>query len=177
MGNFIDRTSNYLLDKGHKAQYCDYSRIIRNAKSAVPSKKLLIVFDQYQVASGNSGDFFTVNSYSKERYGKDIPIVSGIPASDILDYRPRVSPFVYSGGGASPFAFSSRAFESTNPYVITPNESALLGLNHYLGRIDKLLVNYDEGMEVFIGEPAENPVEPSNNSEAMEVATIIKQPY
>ncbi|GIR49856.1 MAG: hypothetical protein CM15mP58_19530 [Burkholderiaceae bacterium] len=145
VGNFVDRTSNYTLDTGHKAQYCDYSRIIRNAKSAVPSKKLLIVFDQYQVASGNSGDFFTVNSYPIERYTKDLPFVNGIPASDILDYRPRVSPYVYSGGGASPFAFSSRAFESTNPYVITPNESALLGLNHYLGRIDKLLVNYDEG--------------------------------
>ena len=58
VGNFVDRTSNYILDKGHKDQYCDYSKIIRNAKSAVPSKKLLIIFDQYQVASGNSGDFF-----------------------------------------------------------------------------------------------------------------------
>ena len=177
VGNFVDRTSNYILDKGHKDQYCDYSKIIRNAKSAVPSKKLLIIFDQYQVASGNSGDFFTVNSYSKERYGKDIPIVSGIPASDILDYRPRVSPFVYSGGGASPFAFTSRAFESTNPYVITPNESALLGLSHYVGRIDKLIVNHDSGMEVYVGEPAENPIEPSVNSDAMEIATILLPPY
>ena len=32
-------------------------------------------------------------------------------------------------------------------------------------------------MEVFIGEPAENPVEPSNNSDAMEIATIILPPY
>ena len=177
VGNFVDRTNNYVLEKGHKDQYCDYSRIIRNAKSAIPSKKLLVVFDQYQVASGNSGDFFTVNSYSPERYKKDLPEISGIPASDILDYRPRVSPFVYSGGGASPFAFSSRAFESTNPYIITPNESALLGLNHYLGRIDKLLMDYDEGMEVFVGESAENPTEPSSNSDAMEIATIILPPY
>jgi len=177
VGNFVDRTSNYTLDKGHKDQYCDYSKIIRNANSAIPSKKLLIIFDQYQVASGNNGDFFTVNSYPSERYTKDLPFVSGIPASDILDYRPRVSPFVYSGGGASPFAFASRAFESTNPFIITPNESALLGLNHYLGRIDKLVVNYDSGMEVFLGESSENPVEPSINSDAMEVATIILPPY
>ena len=32
-------------------------------------------------------------------------------------------------------------------------------------------------MEVFLGESAENPVEPSNNSDAMEVATIILPPY
>ena len=177
VGNFIDRTSNYVLDKGHKAQYCDYSRIIRNAHAAVPSKKLLIVFDQYQVQSGNNGDFFTVNSYSSERYSKDLPLVDGIPASDILDFRPRVSPFVYSGGGVSPFSFGARSFESTNPFVITPNESALIGLNHYLGRIDKLIMDYDEGMEVFLGESAENPVEPSNNSDALEIATIILPPY
>ena len=26
VGNFVDRTSNYVLDKGHKEQYCDYSK-------------------------------------------------------------------------------------------------------------------------------------------------------
>ena len=127
--------------------------------------------------SGNSGDFFTVNSYSPESYSKDLPFVDGIQASDILDFRPRVSPFAYSGGGVSPFSFCARSFESTNPFIITPNESALIGLNHYLGRIDKLMMNYDEGMEVFLGESAENPVEPSNNSDAMEIATIILPPY
>ena len=177
VGNFVDRTSNYTLEKGHKDQYCDYSRIIRNDKSAIPSKKLLVIYDQYQVASGNNGDFFTVNSYPEERYSKDLPRISGISASDILDYRPRVKPYVYSGGGASPFAFSSREFESTNPYVITPNESTFLGLNFYLGRIDKLLVSHDEGMDVFMGESAENPVDPSINSDAMEIATIILPPY
>ena len=111
VGNFVDRTSNYTLDKGHKEQYCDYSKIVRNEKSAIPSKKLLIVFDQYQIASGNTGDLFTVNSYTKERYSKDIPFVGFNDASDILDYRPRVSAFTYSSGGHSPFAFSSRTFE------------------------------------------------------------------
>ena len=177
VGNFVDRTSNYVLDKGHKSQYCDYSKIVRNAHAAVPSKRLLIVFDQYQVQSGNSGDFFTVNSYSPDRYSRDLPFVDGVPASDILDFRPRVSPYVYTSGGVSPFSFGARSFESTNPFVITPNESALIGLNHYLGRIDKLIMDYDEGMEVFLGESAENPVEPSNNSDALEIATIILPPY
>ena len=73
VGNFIDRTSNYILDKGHKAQYCDYSKIIRNAHSAVPSKKLLIVFDQYQVQV-EIVVISTVNSYPRERYSKDLPL-------------------------------------------------------------------------------------------------------
>ena len=54
---------------------------------------------------------------------------------------------------------------------------------HYLvlviivGRIDKLIVNHDSGMEVYVGESAENPIEPSVNSDAMEIATIILPPY
>ena len=116
VGNFIDRTTNYTLDKGHKLQYCDYSKIIRNANAGAPSKKLLIIFDQFQ--SGISGDVFTVNSYTAERYAKDIPILAGqIPASDIIDYRPRVKPFDLSDFGnstnVSPFAFTSRSFETS----------------------------------------------------------------
>ena len=38
-------------------------------------------------------------------------------------------------------------------------------------------MDYDEGMEVFMGESSENPVEPSINSDAMEIATIILPPY
>ena len=176
VGNYVDRTSNYTLDKGHKEQYCDYSKIVRNSKSAIPSKKLLIIFDKYAVASGNTGDLFTVNSYTQERYSKDLPIVGMNQASDILDYRPRVSSFTPSGN-KSPFAFVSRVFESTNPFIITPNESSLLGFDYYLGRIDKLIIDKDESVEIISGEPSEFPQPPSSNSDAMEVAEILLPPY
>ena len=177
VGNYVDRTSNYTLDKGHKEQYCDYSKIVRNSKSAVPSNKLLVIFDKYQVASGNSGDLFTVNSYTKERYSKDIPSLPfGERASDILDYRPRVNEFTPSGN-LSPFAFASRTFESTNPFVITPNESSLLGFSFYLGRIDKLVINKNEEVQIYKGDSSEFPVPPSNISDAMEIAEIELPPY
>ena len=177
VGNFVDRTSNYTLEKGHKEQYCDYSKIVRNSKSAIPSKKLLIVFDKYQVASGNTGDLFTVNSYTKERYTNDIPFLpSGTAASDVLDYRPRVATFTPSGD-KSPFAFTSRSFESTNPFVITPNESSLLGYSFYLGRIDKLVINKSGFVQIYKGESSENPAPPSNISDAMEIAEIDLPPY
>ena len=48
LGNYVNRTDNYKLDKGHKKQYSDYSRIVRKSKSSIPSKKLLIIFDKYQ---------------------------------------------------------------------------------------------------------------------------------
>ena len=181
LGNFTNRTDNYNLDKGHRQQFCDYSRIVRKEKAGVPSKKLLVIFDQYQVASGNSGDLFTVNSYTKERFTEDIPAVPNGEflerATDLLDNRPRVSPFVYSGGGHSPFAFTSRSFESTNPYVITPNESSLVGFSHYLSRIDTLVINKDENVQIYKGVSAEFPSPPSQVSDTMEIAQIEYPPY
>ena len=177
VGNYIDRTDNYNLDKGHKEQYCDYSSIVRNQGSAVPSKRLLIIFDQYQVASGNSGDIFTVNSYGEDRYTTDLPLIGESVASDILDFRPRVNKFVPDGTAKSPFAFGSRTFESNTPFVIAPGESSLMGFSYYLGRIDKLVIDKDETVTIIQGKSAESPVAPSSNTSAMEIATIILPPY
>ena len=177
VGNYVDRTDNYQLDNGNREQFIDYSRIVRNSNSGIPSKKLLIIFDKYQVASGNTGDLFTVNSYTKERYSEDIPFIGGFQGQDVLDYRPRVSEFTYSGGGHSPFAFSSRAFESTNPFNITPNESSLLGFNYFLGRIDKVVITKDEAIQIIQGEPSDFPQPPSVNTDAMEIAEITLPPY
>ena len=175
-GNFIDRTENYTLDKGHKIQYCDFSKIVRKAKSAIPSKKLLIIFDKYQVASGNTGDFFSVNSYTKERYSRDIPMVLDNRATDLIDFRPRVNPYTVSAG-KSPFAFASRTFESTNPYVVAPKESSILGYSFYLPRIDKLVINQYGQVKLIKGESAEIPAPPTEEGNSMEIAEIALPAY
>ena len=177
IGNFIDRSENYTLDKGHKTQYCDYSKIVRKSKTAIPSRKLLVIYDQYQVASGNTGDFFSVNSYTKDRYTNDIPSIGRLRTTDIIDFRPRVSPFTVGSGSNSPFAFSSRTFESTNPFVVTPNESSILGYSYYLGRVDKLVINQYEEVKLVKGESSDNPVPPTEVGNSMEIATISLPPY
>ena len=179
-GNFVDRTNNYVLDKGHKAQYCDFSKIVRKAKVGVPSKKLLVIFDQYQVASGNSGDFYSVNSYTKERYSNDIPLIDGNRATDIIDLRPRVKPINNvpgEGHEVSPFSFGAREFVSTNPYVVTPNESSILGYSYYLPRIDKLVINQYQEVKLVKGEPAEEPAPPTEEGNSMEIAEISLPAY
>ena len=181
LGNFIDRTNNYVLDKGHKSQYCDYSKIVRRGKSAIPSNKLLIIYDQYQVANGDSGDFYSVNSYTRERYSRDIPTIGNNRASDVIDYRPRVKNFsdtsASSVSGASPFAFTSREFVSTNSYVISPNESSILGYSYYLPRIDKLVINQYEEVKLIKGESSDEPAPPTEVGNSMEIAEIALPPY
>ena len=104
-GSYVDRTANYRLDKGHKHQFCDYSKIVRRAGSAVPSKQLYIVFDKFEVANNNAGDIFTVNSYSADRYTSDIPeLPNGTRLGDTIDFRPRVATYDPTSETRSPRA-------------------------------------------------------------------------
>ena len=181
-GSYVDRTDNYTLDKGHRKQFSDYSRIVRRGNAPKPSKRLLIVFDYYEVAPNTSGDFFTVNSYTKERYTNDIPAVAGNRASDILDFRPRVRKFVeadlpFSTDAKSPFAYSHRIFEESTRYVITPDENTIVGYSYYLPRIDKLVINKNEQVKLIKGVSADKPAPPTEVGDSMEIAQITLPPY
>ena len=173
-GNYNDRTNNYNLDTGHRSQYADYSRIVRKVSANAPSKKLLVVFNKYQLGSGSTGDVFTANSYTKERYTYDIPTVQGNRATDILDFRPRVKTFNPAAITGSPFAFKGRTgnFEESIPYVVAPNESSIVGYTYYLPRIDKLVINKFEQVKLIKGVSADNPAPPTELGDSMEVAQI-----
>ena len=179
-GTYLNITDRYTLDKGQKEQYYDYSKIVRKTGSADPKRRLLAIYNRYDVPTNDTGDVFTVNSYPSERYTSDIPLLLNetVRASDALDFRPRVSDFnTYS---SSPFAFTSRTFgnaaSNTTP-VLTPNESTLIGYSYYLPRIDKIVLNRSGEFTYLKGNSALNPKSPLNAEEAMEIATITLPAY
>jgi hypothetical protein len=177
LGEYIDLTNNFNLDKGQRDQYLDYARINRNRSSIIPSKRLLVVFDRYQVPSNDNGDVCTVLSYDEERYLEDIPNVGSrqIRASDILDFRPRVSTF--TSATASPFDFSQRSFVDDPKYIIAPNESSIVGYSFYLGRVDRIYVDKFGAISVEKGVSSINPESPPLPKEVMNIATISLPPY
>ena len=176
-GSYVDLTANYRLDEGHRHEFCDYSRIIRRPGSPTPDKQLLVICDKYDVASGNSGDVFTVNSYGASRYKNDIPTLpNGIRLTDLVDFRPRVKPFDPTTT-ASPFGFSSRQYETTYRYVVAPDETSFLGYSYYLPRIDLVSINRLGEVEVVKGEPADIPQAPVLADDAMEIAQISLPAY
>ena len=176
-GNYINRTNNYILRTGHKKEFCDLSRIVRKNKSGIPSKRLLVIYDQYQVSGDATGDLFTANSYTKERFTNDIISVDRNRVTDILDFRPRVANYTHSSGNGSPFSFKNRVFIANNPFTVTPNESSVIGFNFYLPRIDKLVINQFEEVKLIKGESAENPAPPTELGDSMEIAQITLPPY
>jgi len=178
-GQYLNIIDRYNLDKGQKEQYYDYSRIVRKLGQPAPTKRLLIIFNRYDVPSNDRGDLYTVNSYDQERYAEDIPTLpNGTRLSDVLDIRPRVSYFdAYT---SSPFDYSTRSFgsvPSNTTLVATPNESSLIGYSYYLPRIDKIVLNKEGKFSYLIGTPSDNPKPPANTELAMEIATISLPAY
>jgi hypothetical protein len=177
LGKYKDVTNSYTLEKAQKDQYYDYSKIVRNRGEAEPSKKLLVVFDYYSVPSNDNGDVYTVLSYDQDRFSNDIPTIGprSVRSSDTLDFRPRVP--VFSGTSSSPFDFSSRNFTIEPKLILSPNESALIGYNYYLPRIDKLYLDKFGKFILEKGISSNDPKEPNKNDAVMEIATIKLPPY
>ena len=180
VGQYIDRTNEYILDSGQKEQYYDYSKIIKKNLFSVPSKKLLIIFDCYIVPSNDSGDVYTANSYISNDY-KNIPSLNnGTKATDILDFRPRVSNFDPTITSFSPFDFSIRNFSTSgnnSPLVLSPNESSTIGYSYYLPRIDKLVLMRNGSFNLIKGISAQNPKEPSSIEDSMDIAILNLPAY
>ena len=177
VGNNLNITNRFELDNGHREQFSDYSRIVRRVNFGPPTRKVLIVYDRYDVPNNDTGDFYTVASYPEERYSEDIPLLkNGLRATDTIDFRPKVAPYT---GAQSPFAFANRTFGNTyNPsYIVTPNESSIIGYSFYLPRNDRIVLDILGNLAVIKGTSSKDPVTPEINENAMEIATIQLPAY
>jgi len=174
-------SSLYSFDSGNLPEYVDYGKIIRKIGAEVPTRKITIVYDYYTSASGNTGDFICVSSFSSENYKNNLPSISGnLKASDIIDIRPRVSDYNPASATLSPFEFGSRNFTSSGTNVTNPIKNAssiLLDYSFYLGRIDKVYLSKDGIFVVRSGVPSENPVQPIDTTRSLEIATVKVNPY
>ena len=176
-------TSSYELDNGQREQYYDYSRIVRKAGYAAPTRRILVIFDRFQTTSGDG--FYSVDSYSSEDY-KEIPTFGIIPLRNGLDFRPMVPDKLSNNGTRqSPYTFTATEFfdftnrSFTGNFVGIPGQAdtTILSYEYYLGRIDKVGINKDSKIVIFKGEPSETPVEPADPEDAMLLATLTIEPY
>ena len=172
LGNYLNITDGYILDNGQKEQFYDYSKIVRNDNFLSPQRRITVVYNSFEVPTNDQGDVYTVESYDAERY-KDIPTLdNGIRLSDVIDFRPRVPKFTATD--KSPFSHAARAsWQSGGASLVpSPNESSLVGYDHYLPRLDKLVLDIDGNFSVIKGISAVDPKEPTNIEGAMDIALI-----
>ena len=168
-------SKSYTLDKGHRYEFADYGRILRNDESSEPTRRLRIIFDYFST-SESSGVLETVNSYNKVNYGAEIPFVIDRRASDYIDIRPRVKALA-ANPDSCPFAFSARDFNPSSSETVVSNKSLIADYSYYQGRVDRLYLSKDGIFEIKKGQPSDEPRPTLPNDESFEVAVISLPPY
>lgn len=172
--------SDFNFDSGQTLEIADYSSLRRKSGVTPPTKRLKVVYNYYYVDLNDDGDFVTVSSYERERYSKDLPEISYYRSSDIIDVRPRVSPYDSTITPFSPFEFDSRKFLSetnSTPYNLAKDRDLFLSYSYYLGRVDRLYLNRYGEFFVTKGVPSQNPIPPGTIDNAMELALVSMKPY
>ena len=175
-----DILSNFTLDPNQKVEFSDYSFIERATDTVAPSRKLKVIFNHYILNSDDPGDFVTVDSYEKQRYKDNIPMVEGFSSSDIIDVRPRVVPFDPATATRSPFEWEARSFASStnsSPHNFVSDRAINLDYNFYLGRIDRIYVNKDGEFFLATGVPSKTPKEPQVIDTSLDIGTLEIPPY
>jgi hypothetical protein len=175
-----DISQDFYLDDGQRDTYYDYARLIRKENALEPQGKLKIVFQNYTIDSGDTGELIAVNSYSSGSFKYDIPLFKNRRVSDYIDIRPRVLPFVLTANSKSPFEFSSRNFGGEGQYsryTLCPDENIIISYSYYLPRIDVLYLKQDGAFDIVNGIPNESPTTPEIPTNVFEIAKITLPPY
>ena len=168
-------SNDYTLDGGQRNEFCDIARINRKAGSTEPERQLRIIFDRL-ITDETSGTVESVSSYNNLDYAREIPETPVGRASDFIDLRPRVNPYLLTSTD-SPFAFESRSFSNTKSESVVTDTTLIVDYSFFLGRIDRLYLTKDGEFLIKRGEPAEFPKLPVGNTEGFEIGTLTMNPF
>jgi len=175
----FDVTDSFDMALGQETTFYDYAKIIRKNTTEVPDRRLKVYFQSAYFESTDGGDIITVDSYDSYNY-KEIPVVNGHRASDILDIRPRVQNYSVSEAARSPLEFFGRNFKVDGqnvPNILAADEALQINYSYYLGRIDRIFINKMGEFIVKYGDPAEKPQSPEPVDDALEICKVTLPPY
>lgn len=173
-------TSHYTFNPGQKSTIYDYGRIIKKSNFESPTKQIKIYFSSLYYDSSDDGDITTVNSYLNCNYSKEIESVNGIRVTDLIDIRPRVSPYTVALDSRSPLEFYGRSFNASGNSArnsLASDESIVVDYSFYLGRIDRIYLNKTGKLQLKIGTPAEAPEKPIPVDDSLEIASVRLPAY
>ena len=176
----INVTADYLFYNGQRESFYDYGRILRRGGRALPTKKLIVYFSSAYYDAADTGDITTVNSYNDFNFSTEVGQINGVRTTDIIDARPRVSPYVVTDGADSPLEFSGRRFDGdqhSSSRIISSDESVTLDYNYYLARADRIYINKDGGIAIKYGAPDDMPSLPDEESGALNLSNIFMPAY
>jgi hypothetical protein len=166
-----DITDRFTFDNGQRDAFYDLARIVLKPGRPAPTGRLLVTFDYF---THSGGDYFSVDSYDGVVNYEDIPTYTSPDGDgdtydlrDCLDFRPRIQDtggsFTGSGGSVSEIPMIGTNFEADFSY--------------FLGRIDKIAMNFDGKFVRIPGVPDTNPRPPLDLGKAMTLFEVAYKPY
>ena len=166
-----DITDRYTFDDGQRDAFYDLAAIKLKPGRPSPTGRLLITFDYF---SHGAGDYFSVDSYDGVVDYEDIPQYKSpgndgntYDLRDCVDFRPRID-----DAGVN---FTSAGSSKGELPMIGTNVEA--DFSYYLGRVDKVVVNFDGEFKVIKGVPSTNPRPPLDLDKAMTLFEVTYKPY
>jgi hypothetical protein len=162
--DYVDDVSDfYTFDDGQTPTYYGLASLKLKPSFSPPNAPVQVVFEYF---AHGTGDYFTVNSYTDIDY-KKIPVFSGVPLRDFIDFRPRVDTtgIAYSGSGASLSLVPKRGTDIEADF------------QYYLSRSDKLALDFTGNFFSITGVPSLNPGLPQDPTLGMVLYEITLEPY
>lgn len=153
-----DVTSKFSFDSGRKDTHYDLSSIKLKPGQTIAGGATLNV--SYNYFAHQSGDFFTVDSYTHGSSGVQYSEIPDI-MMNYIDFRP-----VKNADGSF-----------TTPVTPKFGEETDLEYNYYLGRIDKLSLSKSGEFILTKGDPSAEPVVPISPNNSMDMYKFFIEPY
>ena len=165
--NSIDITDRFTLDDGQRPTYYTNSKLLLKPGYQVPSGAIKVVYDYFAVSE--TGNYFSVDSYTNVDYA-DIPNYyvydhttgsrQEICLACVVDFRP-----VIAGTNTWYPELPKKGSDGNTPIA------------HYVGRIDKVVLDSVGRFNILAGVPSLKPEEPEDPREGLVLGTVIVPPY
>lgn len=166
--NTGDITINYSLDNGQTEYAYNKGTISLSRGTAVGAIAVTYKYYNHSI----SGDFFCINSYSSNPdYLDKFAVFSSKTTGEMynlyncVDFRPSIGVSGYSGTGAKPID------------LIVPDTIFRTELQHYVGRVDSLVIDKKGQPRIITGAPGVSPVSPNIPQGVFEISRFYIPPY
>lgn len=166
-GAATDITNRYTFDSGQRNSHYDLARIKLNSSATAPASDIRVTFNYF---SHGAGDYCSIDSYSALDY-TEVPTFNSEDAtynlSDCVDFRPVIDStgLAFTGAGGQ---FGE---------IPQPLSNLRADYQHYLGRIDKLSIDYLGVFSIIEGNPSVTPAPPKSPDDGMILYEIYMNPY
>ena len=193
-----DKTSDFVLDTMQEDGFYGLSRIRQIASPSLAlnaNTKILVVLRAF-TQTGDGYGYFSVDSYpidddtgtlpADKIRTEDIPVYMSTTNGKVFDLRDSIDFRKYAGNTANVSEATTASSATTNPantiafgesssteqFMASPGAELSIDYQHYLPRVDTLVMGSHGQLTLKQGIPAINPVPPRPGEEGMPLAKI-----